>query len=214
MLRPFLVPGSDLGAFLAEETGRGLRVLLLAYSPEPVPLQQFEGEAHLPHGLIPLGAISLRDTLRPEARETLAQFVALGVQIKIISGDHPRTVAALAMQVGLDEHSKTVTGTELDALDEVQLASVVEETTIFGRITPGQKERIVQALRRRSHYVAMIGDGVNDLIVLAVPSLRMLFNLEALNTLSYAIILGAGLAPMAGLAFSRVRACVPGTCSF
>lgn len=171
VLRPFLVPDSDLGNFVAEETGRGLRVLLFARDPEPVPIQQFEGEARLPQGLIPLGAISLRDTLRPEARETLAQFVALGVQVKIISGDHPRTVAALATQVGLDEHSKTVTGTELDALDDLQLAQVVEETTIFGRITPGQKEHIIQALRRRHHYVAMIGDGVNDVLSLKQANL-------------------------------------------
>ena len=166
VLRPFLVPGSDLGDFVAEETGRGLRVLLFARSSEPVLFQQFAGEACLPQGLIPLGAISLRDTLRPEARETLAQFVALGVQVKIISGDHPRTVAALATQVGLDGHSKAVTGVELDTLDDRQLAQVVEETTIFGRITPGQKERIIQALRHRHHYVAMIGDGVNDVLSL------------------------------------------------
>ena len=99
----------------------------------------------MPQGLIPLGAISLRDTLRSEARETVAQFVALDVQIKIISGDHPQTVKALAMQVGLDSHVKAITGTEIDALDDMQFAQVVEETTIFGRITPGQKERIVQA---------------------------------------------------------------------
>jgi len=171
VLRPFLAPESDLGNFVAEETGRGLRVLLLAHDPEPVPIQLFEGEARLPRGLSPLGAISLRDTLRPEARETLAQFVALGVQIKIISGDHPRTVAALATQVGLDEHCKTVTGTELDALDDLQLAQVVEETTIFGRITPGQKEHIIQALRRHHHYVAMIGDGVNDVLSLKQANL-------------------------------------------
>ena len=171
VLRPFLVPDSNLGVFVAEETGRGLRVLLFARSPEPVQFQQLAGEPCLPQGLIPLGAISLRDTLRPEARETLAQFVALGVQVKIISGDHPRTVTALATQVGLGEHSKTVTGAELDALDDMQLAQVVEETTIFGRITPGQKERIIQALRRRHHYVAMIGDGVNDVLSLKQANL-------------------------------------------
>ena len=166
VLRPFLVPGSDLGAFIAEETGRGLRVLLFARYPEPVQVQQLTGELHLPQGLMPLGAISLRDTLRPEARETLAQFVALGVQVKVISGDHPRTVRTLATQLGLDEHGKTVTGADLDALDDLRLERLVEETTIFGRITPGQKERIVEALRRRHHYVAMIGDGVNDVLSL------------------------------------------------
>ena len=120
----------------------------------------------MPCGLLPLGAISLRDTLRPEARETLAQFAALGVQIKIISGDHPQTVAALAKQVGLDSEIKAMVGSELDTLDNAQLAQRAEETTVFGRITPQQKERVIQALRSRNHYVAMIGDGVNDILSL------------------------------------------------
>ncbi len=171
ILRPFLATESKLGSELGTEVTRGLRVLLFAHYPEPVQFQQLADEAHLPKGLLPLGTISLRDTLRPEARETLAQFVALGVQIKIISGDHPRTVAALATQVGLNTQSKMATGAELDTLDDRQLAQVVEETTIFGRITPAQKERIIQALRHRQHYVAMIGDGVNDVLSLKQANL-------------------------------------------
>ncbi len=85
----------------------GIRVVMIT-GDYPATAQQIArqiglDEACLPGGLRPLGAISLRDTLRPEARETLAQFVALGVQIKIISGDHPQTVVALAKQVGLDD---------------------------------------------------------------------------------------------------------------
>ncbi len=171
VLRPFLASGSELGNELAVETGRGLRVLLFAYYPEPVQFQQQADEARLPQGLLPVGTISLRDTLRPEASETLKQFIALGVQVKIISGDHPRTVAALATQVGLETQSKTVTGSEIDALDDTQFAQLVEETTIFGRITPGQKERIIQALRNHQYYVAMIGDGVNDVLSLKQANL-------------------------------------------
>ncbi len=166
MLQAHLAPGADLGSFIETETRQGLRVLLFAHYPEPVQIQPREGEACLPGGLRPLGAISLRDTLRPEARETLAQFAALGVQIKIISGDHPQTVAALAKQVGLDSEIKAMVGSELDTLDNAQLAQRAEETTVFGRITPQQKERVIQALRSRNHYVAMIGDGVNDILSL------------------------------------------------
>lgn len=166
ILQPLLVAGADLGTFIETETRQGLRVLLFAHSPEPVQIQPREDEACLPGGLRPLGAISLRDTLRPEARETLAQCVALGVQIKIISGDHPQTVVALAKQVGLDSKIQTMGGSELDMLDDAQLAQRAEETTVFGRITPQQKKRLIQALRSRNHYVAMIGDGVNDILSL------------------------------------------------
>jgi cation-transporting ATPase E len=166
ILQPLLAPGVDLGTFIETETRQGLRVLLIAHAPEPVQFQDGEGEACLPHGLRPLGTISLRDTLRPEACKTLAQFASLGVQIKIISGDDPRTVAALAKQVGLESEIQTMVGSELDRLDDAQLAQRAEDITVFGRITPQQKARVIQALRNRGRYVAMIGDGVNDLLSL------------------------------------------------
>ena len=95
-----------------------------------------------------------------------AAFAEIGVRIKVISGDHPQTVATLARQVGIAGTEKVVAGLDLEQMEEAQLLQVVEETTIFGRISPQQKERLVQALRRRQHYVAMIGDGVNDLLSL------------------------------------------------
>ena len=82
---------------------------------------------------MPLGAVSLRDTLRPEARETLARFTEVGVQVKIISGDHPQAVAALAKQVGLAPDIKTISGAQLETLDDSQLAEVAQEVTIFVR---------------------------------------------------------------------------------
>ncbi len=168
LLQPFLRADAPLGTFLEEQVARGM---LFAWFPEPTQLQAPEGEAHLPHGLTPLGAVSLRDTLRPEAHETLARLTDVGVQIKVISGDHPQTVAALAKQVGLAPDVKAVSGVELETLDATQLAKVAQEVTIFGRITPQQKERLVQALRSRDHYVAMIGDGVNDVLALKQANL-------------------------------------------
>jgi cation-transporting ATPase E len=171
MLQPFLYADAHLGIFLEEQVARGMRVLLFAWHPEPTQLHSIEGEAHLPHGLMPLGAVSLSDTLRPEARETLARLADVGVQIKVISGDHPQTVAALARQVGLAPDIKAISGAELETLDSAQLGQVAQEVTIFGRITPQQKERLVQALRSRGHYVAMIGDGVNDVLALKQANL-------------------------------------------
>ena len=171
MLQPFLHADAHLGTFLEEQVAQGMRVLLFAWYPEPTRLQSREGEAQLPHGLIPLGAVSLRDTLRPEARETLDRLAEVGVQIKVISGDHPQTVVALARQVELAPEIQAISGAELETLDAAQLEQVAQEVTIFGRITPQQKERLVRALRSRGHYVAMIGDGVNDVLALKQANL-------------------------------------------
>jgi cation-transporting ATPase E len=104
--------------------------------------------------------------LRPEAREALSAFVQAGVQLKIISGDHPETVAALARQAGLSVDLPIVSGPLLAQMSEAEFDAAADSATIFGRITPQQKERLVRALHRRGHYVAMIGDGVNDVLSL------------------------------------------------
>jgi cation-transporting ATPase E len=147
-------------------TAQGLRVVMLAHAPEGRPLHDERGEPQLPSGLIPLGLLSFSDELRSEARATLQGLAEAGVQLKIISGDNPQTVAALAVQAGLSRDLQFVSGLELDKLDDAQLAQAAETATVFGRITPQQKERLVRALRSRGHYVAMMGDGVNDVLSL------------------------------------------------
>jgi len=173
ILQSFLRPGTDLGSFTEEATRGGKRVLLFAYFPDIVPLQTSEQQPTLPTGLIPLGLMSLRDELRYEVQKTLAAFADVGVQIKVLSGDHPQTVATLARQVGISMTDKVVAGSDLEQMDEAQIAQVVEETTVFGRVTPQQKERLVKALRSRRHYVAMIGDGVNDILSLKQADLAI-----------------------------------------
>jgi len=147
-------------------TSQGLRVLLFAHRPQSLPLHDAEGEPDLPGGLIPLGLLSFSDELRLEARETLRRFSELSIGLKIISGDNPQAVAALARQVGLDGDLCVVSGLDLDALDDAQLEEVAREATIFGRIAPQQKERLVRLFCQGGHYVAMIGDGVNDVLSL------------------------------------------------
>jgi cation-transporting ATPase E len=115
---------------------------------------------------VALGLVILRDQLRPEARKTLQQFTEAGIQFKVISGDNPQTVAALAKQVGLSDTVGVISGLELAKMGPAEFAQVAEDTTIFGRITPQQKEQLVLVLRDRGHYVAMIGDGVNDVLSL------------------------------------------------
>jgi cation-transporting ATPase E len=148
-------------------TLQGLRVLLLAHAPDARLLEDRGEDSLLPSTMEPLGVIALRDELRPEATEALRAFAQAGVKIKIISGDNAQSVAALARQAGLEPTAAIVSGLDLDSLEDEDFGATADAATIFGRITPQQKARLVRCLRERGRYVGMIGDGVND-----VPSLK------------------------------------------
>jgi cation-transporting P-type ATPase E len=152
-------------------TDQGLRVLLVAHHPDAAQLRDDGDESELPSGMRPIGLVSLSDELRPEAKATLEAFIQSGVQPKIISGDNPETVYALAKQAGLGEGINLVSGIELEQMTDEQFNAAASSATIFGRITPQQKEHLVDALRQRGHYVAMIGDGVNDVLSLKKANL-------------------------------------------
>ncbi len=165
MLQAHLTLDGEAQEQLRDWSEQGLRVLVFARNAQVTTLHDADDQPMLPD-LKPLGIISFSDELRPALRETLAGFRESGISLKVISGDNPRTVAALARQAGFPGDLKYVSGTDLDAMDGAQLGQVAAETTVFGRITPQQKERLVEALRGLGHYVAMIGDGVNDVLSL------------------------------------------------
>jgi cation-transporting P-type ATPase E len=149
----------------------GLRVVLFAYNPDPTLLNPDVPALPLP--LTALGILSFGDQLRPEAYETLQNFAKAGIALKIISGDNPSTVVALAKQAGLGADIKMVSGQQLAAMDDVQFAQAALTATVFGRVTPEQKSALVQSLRRAGRYVAMIGDGVNDVLSLKQANLAI-----------------------------------------
>jgi len=157
VLAPHLADPGALDAAVGERAAQGLRVLLLARATD---LRGDDGRPAL-GALTAVAVVVLADELRPEVAESIARFRAAGVGIKVLSGDDPRTVAALATRAGLDA-GEPVTGHVLDGLDDPALDALVATTTVFGRVAPEQKERVVASLRRHGHYVAMIGDGVND----------------------------------------------------
>lgn len=137
----------------------GFRVLVVGRTSEPLHAEE------LPVGLQPQGLVVLGDRMREDATKTLEFFERQGVHAKVISGDHPRTVAAIARQVGFRDADRVVDAREL-AEDDPSFADRVEEGTVFGRVTPHQKRKMVAALQSRGHTVAMTGDGVNDVLAL------------------------------------------------
>ena len=176
-IRPFLdvtdAEWRNIEAIVAHHAARGMRVLLAAHSPDTKTLRD-DGEASvLPADSRPYAIVILRDLLRPDAAATLRRFRELGVDVRVISGDDPDTVATLATQAGLDVSRGVVSGPELEVMSEGQFDSVVEKTAIFGRITPELKERLVGTLRDQGHYVAMTGDGVNDVLSLKRSNLAI-----------------------------------------
>ncbi len=162
-----------LGALIEGERGlvpprgwaaQGWRVLLFAYSPEPSTLVDADGDPSAPLDLQPAAWIAFSDELRPNLEETLDGFRKAGVRLKIISGDNQETVAALARQAGFAEDAKLVSGLDLAHMSDAEFDQAAEDGDIFGRITPDQKERLVESMRKHGHYVAMTGDGVNDVL--------------------------------------------------
>ncbi|MDR3572760.1 MAG: HAD-IC family P-type ATPase [Anaerolineaceae bacterium] len=163
----------NLNTVCKEWTDGGFRVLAFAYSEKVKALCNEQGLPTLPEQLTLLGLICLGDELRPGIRHALEAFRRADVRLKIISGDNPNTVAALASQAGFDGSQAPVSGLELVEMDGVQMTKVVEQTAIFGRITPQQKEQMVKILRDMGYYVAMIGDGVNDVLSLKQANLAV-----------------------------------------
>ena len=138
---------------------RGLRVLALAEQPDGS--ERIEAAA-LEDGLTFLGLLGLIDPPRPEAIAAVAECRAAGIRVKMITGDHAGTAAAIAAQIGLANTQRVLTGADLDRLDEAQLALEVVSVDVFARTSPEHKLRLVTALQANGFTVAMTGDGVND----------------------------------------------------
>ncbi|CAG7845833.1 putative cation-transporting ATPase E [Pseudoclavibacter triregionum] len=152
--------------FLAETrrlSAEGRRTMLLAYARTPLDEAAAAAE-QLPEHLEPQAIICLRERLRDDAAETVEYFREQGVGMRVISGDDPRTVSAVAAAAGIS----TSGGYDARSLpeDPEELAATMDKHIVFGRVTPEQKRRMVHALQSRGHVVAMTGDGVNDVLAL------------------------------------------------
>ena len=168
----------------------GYRILVLAHSE-----QETKGTER-PTGLEPLGLFLITDVIREEAPDTLAFFDSQGVDLKVISGDDPVTVSAIAKKAGLKNANHYIDATTIKTSEEMQRA--VAECSVFGRVTPQQKKQMVQALQSQGHTVAMTGDGVNDVLALkeADCSIAMAAGSDAAKNIANVVLLDSNFGAM------------------
>ena len=170
VLQRFLPETGPESAGLFEQVDRlaesGARVLLFAELPAGASIRDSAGNPRLTAGIKPLALLTFAEELREDAPEIIGHFKDLGIELKVISGDHPETVAALCRRAGLGDNLRVMSGLDLDEDDDARMDEAVASVTVFGRITPSQKEKLVRAIQRGGSYVAMIGDGVNDVLAL------------------------------------------------
>ncbi len=165
-----LLPEGDSSLETAGEYNeQGMRVLAFAQMDSEPADGQVAGVAQ------PLALIILHDQVRDDIQETLQAFREENIKLKVISGDNLETVRAIAAQAGMDTEY-AYTGHELDDMADSELESVVTQASVFARIEPHTKSRIVKALQERGEYVAMVGDGVNDVPALKEANLAIVMN--------------------------------------
>lgn len=184
---PGFVPGSD--GMGEREASQGGRVLALAECRGCI-----KGETLPPVNRV-LGLCVLDDEIRENAADTLSYFRAQGVTVKIISGDDPRAASVIASRVGLEGFDRWI---DASTLTDEELEQSCERYTVFGRVTPEQKRRIVEALKARGHSVAMTGDGVNDIPALKAAdcSIAMAGGSDAAKHVAQLTLLDADFASM------------------
>lgn len=143
---------------ISQYTTKGYRVIVLAKAENLTRDGVIDGE------ILPLGFVVLANEIRDNAVETFTYFKEQGVAIKVISGDNPATVSEVARQAGIENAEKYVDASTLT--DNLMISEAIAKYTVFGRVTPKQKQQFVKALKMQGHTVAMTGDGVNDILAL------------------------------------------------
>lgn len=152
---------SQIDADYQAIASQGLRGLVVA--SRTLPAHALDAPDELSPWVYDLTFVSLLGLLDPpraQARQAIAECRGAGIAVKMITGDHPTTASAIAIELGL--HGRVLSGAELDALDSAQLTAAIDDVAVFARVTPSHKVKLVQALQAKGHVVAMTGDGVND----------------------------------------------------
>ena len=172
----------------------GYRVLLIAsYDGDPVP-----GALDV-QKVSPLALVLITNQIRPEAPRTFAYFAEQGVSIRVISGDNPETVSEVAARAGIENADKYIDAGTLET--EGDFLDAVDRYTVFGRVTPDQKKKLIKAFQSRGHTVAMTGDGVNDVLAMkqADCSIAMASGAQAASQVASLVLLESDFAAMPGI---------------
>lgn len=184
----FILPNQELLKVQKEikRHSENYRVLMLATSEN-----DFKNNNNLPENLSPMALILIKDKIRKDAKDTLKYFADQGVDIKVISGDNPLTVSKVAKSVDLKNASSFIDCSTLKTPEDVSKAA--KNYTIFGRVTPMQKQQILKSLKGNGHTVAMVGDGVNDVLALKESdcSIAMAQGSQAVRSISHIVLLNS-----------------------
>ena len=184
-----LAPHDPLRATVNAHQLAGFRVLLLG---------SYRGDLHRfdPAGVTPLGLVLLKSILRPNAAETFAYFAKQGVEIKVISGDSAATASAVARQAGIAGAERYIDTFALQTDEDFRAAA--QNYTVFGRVTPEQKKRLVQAMQQQGRTVAMTGDGVNDILAMrqADCAIAMAGGAQAASQIAQLVLLDGDFSAM------------------
>ena len=190
---------SKISSLVAKYSDSGFRVLVAAEY-----LGTLEPEA-LSDAVTPLGIIALSNPIRKGAVETFSYFNECGVEIKVISGDNPATVSAIAKEAGIENSEDYIDASTLTSDQDYYAA--VEKYTVFGRVTPDQKRKIIKAIKDHKQTVAMTGDGVNDVLALkdADCSVAMASGSDAASNASQLVLLDSDFSRMPGVVLEGRR---------
>lgn len=194
---PEMILGSRYAAMkdkIEPWTSTGYRVLLVcAYNGE------LEPGRLLPDLVIPLAMVLLTSRIRSQAPDTFRYFAQQGVTIKVISGDNPATVSAVAARAGIANADRYIEAARLKTFEDY--LDAVENYTVFGRVTPDQKKLLIKALKQRGHTVAMTGDGVNDVLAMreADCGIAMASGAQAASQVAQLVLLDSDFSVMPGI---------------
>lgn len=147
----------EIDPIISRESAKGLRTVVVCTSEDTA----LDMDSDIPP-LEPVSVITISDEVRSDCRDTISVFLDHGMDLKVISGDDPATVDALFSLADIPGTRRTVSGPELESMSMEEKEKTVLESNIFGRMKPENKEEVIEILKRNGRYVAMIGDGVND----------------------------------------------------
>lgn len=156
------VDTSEIHKKVDQFSAKGMRVIVYGYKiiselPEQPTIEEIESDLHF------AGLTGMIDPPREEVTKAIQECKTAGIRVVMITGDHPKTAAAIATKIGLmDEDDLVITGKELNALSDASFAEKIDSIRVYARVSPEQKLKIVHALQKKQHFVAMTGDGVND----------------------------------------------------